>query len=82
MAENNKEVLEKKVIDVLENIKPYLQADGGDISFIELTDDYDVKVSLQGACHACPMSIQTLKLGVERTLKNAIPEIREVVRVY
>ncbi len=56
------EVLEQ-VKMALEGIRPYLQADGGDISIVELTDDMVVRVRLQGACDGCPMSIQTLKNG-------------------
>lgn len=65
----------------LERIRPYLQADGGDISIVELTDDMVVKVKLQGACHGCPMSIQTLKGGVEMVIKSQVPIIKEVVAV-
>jgi Fe-S cluster biogenesis protein NfuA len=70
-----------KINSALENIKPYLQADGGDISLVEITDDYTVKVKLHGACGCCPFSMQTLKAGVEDTLKREIPEIKEVVAV-
>ncbi len=65
----------------LEKIRPYLQADGGDIALVEVTDDMTVKVKLLGACGTCPMSMQTLKAGVEHTLKKAIPEIKQVVNV-
>ena len=70
-----------RIHEVLELVRPYLQADGGDIDFVDLTDDLTVQVVLKGACHSCPMSIQTLKFGVENALKNAIPEIKEVVAV-
>lgn len=70
-----------RINEVLELVRPYLQADGGDIDFVDLTEDLTVKVLLKGACHSCPMSIQTLKFGVENALKNAIPEIKEVVAV-
>jgi Fe-S cluster biogenesis protein NfuA len=71
----------EKIKDLLEQIRPYLQADGGDISLVEITDDLVVKVKLSGACGNCPMRMQTLKSGVERTLKKEIPEIKEVVAV-
>ncbi|MCA1744855.1 MAG: NifU family protein [Bacteroidales bacterium] len=74
------EVLEQ-VKMALEGIRPYLQADGGDISIVELTDDMVVRVRLQGACDGCPMSIQTLKNGVEMVIKNNVPVIKEVVAV-
>jgi len=74
----NKNVIEKKVANVLEQIRPYLQADGGDIRFVNLTDDLTVNVELQGACGSCPYSVMTLKNGVEEAVKKAIPEIKSV----
>ena len=71
-------MIEKKVTNVLEQIRPYLQADGGDIRFINLTDDMTVNVELQGACGSCPYSVMTLKNGVEEAVKKAIPEIKSV----
>lgn len=65
----------------LSRIRPYLQEDGGDIEFIELTDDLVVKVQFKGACVACPMSLQTFKAGVEQTLKNVAPELKEIVNL-
>jgi Fe-S cluster biogenesis protein NfuA len=70
-----------RINEVLDLVRPYLNADGGDIDFVDLTEDLTVKVNLKGACHSCPMSIQTLKFGVENALKNAIPEIKEVIAV-
>ncbi|HNW53933.1 MAG TPA: NifU family protein [Bacteroidales bacterium] len=70
--------LETKVKNVIEQIRPYLQADGGDISFVELTNDNVVNVELQGACGSCPFSRMTLKNGVEDAMKKAIPEIKSV----
>lgn len=78
MNEENKTLLEKKVRNVLEQIRPYLQQDGGDISFINLTDDNVVNVELHGACGSCPYSIMTLKNGVETAIRKAIPEIKSV----
>ncbi|HBS87516.1 MAG: hypothetical protein A2W91_00380 [Bacteroidetes bacterium GWF2_38_335] len=71
----------QKIRETLEMIRPYLQADGGDISLVDVTDDMVVKVKLLGACGCCPHSIQTLKSGVEQTLKREIPEVKEVVAV-
>ncbi|MBW6482985.1 MAG: NifU family protein [Vicingaceae bacterium] len=65
----------------LEQIRPFLIDDGGDIEFIEITDDFVVKVKLLGACKSCSMSTMTLKGGVEETLKRFIPEIKGVVAV-
>jgi Fe-S cluster biogenesis protein NfuA len=70
--------LETKVRNVIEQIRPYLQADGGDISFVELTTDNVVNVELQGACGSCPFSRMTLKNGVEDAMRKAIPEIKSV----
>jgi Fe-S cluster biogenesis protein NfuA len=81
MNANEKLVLEEKIHKVLETVKPYLQADGGDIQYINLTDDYTVQVQLLGACGSCPMSIQTLKFGVEHALLSVIPEIKSVEAV-
>ena len=67
-----------KVQNAIEQIRPYLQADGGDIAFVELTDDLTVKVELQGSCGSCPYSLMTLKNGVETAVRNAIPEIKAV----
>ncbi len=74
----NKEELSKKVINVIEQIRPYLQQDGGDIKFIEITDDMVVNVELQGACGSCPYSTMTLKNGVETAVIKALPEIKSV----
>ena len=70
--------LESKVRNVIEQIRPYLQADGGDISFVELTNDNVVNVELQGSCGSCPFSRMTLKNGVEEAVKKALPEIKSV----
>lgn len=70
--------LESKVRNVIEQIRPYLQADGGDISFVNITEDNTVNVELQGACGSCPFSRMTLKNGVEDAMKKAIPEIKSV----
>ena len=78
MTTEKKEELTRKVKNVLEQIRPYIQQDGGDIEFVELTDDMVVNVELKGACGSCPYSMTTLKGGVETTIKNAIPEIQSV----
>ncbi len=76
-----KEELNDKVRNVIEQVKPYLQADGGDINFVNITDDNTVNVELTGACGTCAFSTVTLKNGVEATLKKALPEIKEVVAI-
>ena len=79
MDEARKQDFEKRINESIEMIRPYLVADGGDIRFVELTDDMVVKVELLGACGSCPYSIQTLKNGVEQAVKKQIPEIKEVI---
>ncbi len=79
MEESKRQDLEKRVNETIAMIRPYLVADGGDIEFVELTDDMVVKVQLLGACGSCPYSIQTLKNGVEQAVRKQIPEIKEVV---
>ena len=69
-----------KVQKVIDEVRPNLQADGGDIEFLGI-DDGVVKVKLKGACAGCPMSTMTLKQGIERVLKAEVPEIKEVVAV-
>jgi len=72
---------EQKIKDVLEQLRPYLQADGGDLALSEITDDMVVKVKLVGACGSCPMRTMTLKAGVENTLKRQVPEVKSVEAV-
>jgi Fe-S cluster biogenesis protein NfuA len=62
-------------------IRPALQADGGNVELVEVTADGVVKVKLLGACGHCPMSTMTLKMGIERTLKEKVPGVKEVVSV-
>ena len=81
MSDNNKEATKQKVLNVLEQIRPYLQNDGGDIEFVNLTDDMIVNVRLTGACGSCPYSTMTLKSGVESAVLKAIPEIKSVESV-
>ncbi|MGB4654190.1 MAG: NifU family protein [Bacteroidales bacterium] len=73
--------IEEKVKKIIEQIRPFLQADGGDINFVNLTDDLVVNVQLVGACGSCPFSQMTLKNGVEEAIKREIPEIKSVENV-
>jgi Fe-S cluster biogenesis protein NfuA len=75
------ETMKEKVESTLGKIRPSLQADGGDVELIEVTPNGTVKVKLTGACGGCPMSQMTLKMGIERTLKQEVPEVKEVVGV-
>ncbi len=81
MTAEDKKQYTFRIKEVLDTVRPYLHADGGDIDFVDVSDDLIVYVNLTGACGTCAMSIQTLKFGVENALKNAIPEIKEVVAV-
>jgi len=73
--------MKERIEAALNKVRPLLQADGGDIQLIEVTDDGIVKVKLMGACGSCPMSQMTLKMGVEKILKQEVPEVKEVVSV-
>lgn len=74
--------IQERVEKVIEKIKPYIQSDGGDITLIAVHEDTGVvEVSLHGACTSCPSSQATLKGGVERMVKQEVPEIKEVVTV-
>ncbi|MBK3517931.1 NifU family protein [Carboxylicivirga marina] len=80
MGENKEQIIQQ-VETALEEIRPYLKGDGGDISLVEVTDDYIVKVRLEGSCDGCPLSMQTLKGGVEMVVKKTVPQIVEVIAV-
>jgi Fe-S cluster biogenesis protein NfuA len=71
----------KKVNDSLNSIRPYLEADGGGITLVEVTEDLTAKVELHGACTTCSMSTMTMKAGVEGAIRAAVPEIKAVVAV-
>lgn len=73
--------LNARVEEALNQIRPYLEADGGNVSLVEVTDDLIVKLKLLGACNTCSMSAMTLKAGIEETIRRAIPEIKSVEAV-
>ncbi len=73
--------MKEKVEEALKGIRAYLQADGGDVELVEVEEDGTVKVRLTGACRGCPMSQMTIQMGVERSLKEKIPEVKKVVAV-
>ena len=73
--------MEQKINDALQQIRPFLQRDGGDIEFVELTEDNVVKVRLQGHCDGCPGAQMTIKGVVEKILKESYPEIKSVEAV-
>jgi Fe-S cluster biogenesis protein NfuA len=73
--------MEEKVIKALDSIRPYLQADGGDVELVKVTGEGIVEVKLTGACGQCPMSQMTLRAGVERALIREVPGVRRVEAV-
>jgi Fe-S cluster biogenesis protein NfuA len=75
------EEITKKISDAIEQVRPFLQNDGGDISLVEVTEDLTVRVELHGACGSCPYSLMTLKNGVEQAIRKDVPQIKEVVAV-
>lgn len=77
----DREAIIKKVKNVLLQIEPYLKADGGGVEFVRLDDDMTVWVKLTGHCANCPHSTQTLKNGIEKTMKSVIPEIKSVEKM-
>jgi Fe-S cluster biogenesis protein NfuA len=74
-------MIKEKVEEALKQVRPSLQRDGGDIELVSVDEAGTVKVRLKGACGSCPMSTMTLKMGVEKHLKDHIPEVKEVVQV-
>ena len=78
-------ITDKKIIDKVEEalnqVRPYLESDGGNIRLIEVTDNYVVKVKLLGACGDCQVSMMTLKAGVELAVKKLLPQVKEVVDI-
>ena len=77
----NKEVTILKINNAIDQLRPFLIADGGDMEFLELTDDAIVRVKLLGACSDCSMSHMTMRAGLEEALKTAAPEVKSVEAV-
>ncbi|MDG1331472.1 MAG: NifU family protein [Crocinitomicaceae bacterium] len=75
----NKKDIEEKVLGSLEQLRPFLNADGGDMELVEITDEAVVVVRLLGACSDCSMSMMTLKAGLEEAVKKVAPEVKSVV---
>ncbi|WP_026957072.1 NifU family protein [Algoriphagus vanfongensis] len=74
-------VLSEQIEKALESIRPYLEADGGNVRVVELTDEKVLRIEMLGSCGSCPMSSMTLKAGIEDAIKRAIPEIIRVEAV-
>jgi Fe-S cluster biogenesis protein NfuA len=81
MIELNKEELSVKINAAIEQLRPFLHADGGDMELVEITDEAIVKVRLLGACSDCTMSVMTLKAGLEEAIKKVAPEVVSVEAV-
>lgn len=73
----NKELV-SRVEEALQQIRPYLEADGGNVSLLEVTEDNVVRLELLGACKSCSMSMMTMKAGIEETIRRSVPEISAV----
>ena len=73
--------MREEVERVLGMVRPALQADGGDVELVDVSEDGVVSVKLKGACGSCPMSTMTLKMGIEKTLRDKIPSVKSVVQV-
>lgn len=71
--------MKAEVQKALDIVRPSLQADGGDVELVDVSDDGIVKVRLTGACHGCPMSQMTLKMGIEKFLKKQVSSVKEVI---
>lgn len=71
----------EEVERVLEQLRPALKADGGDVELVDVTENNEVRIRLKGACSGCPMSQMTLQMGIEQALREEIPEVERVVAV-
>ena len=78
---NSEQTIEEKVKEIIETIRVSLQSHGGDVELVGIDPDNTVNVRLQGACQGCPGATMTMKMGIERILKERIPEIKQVVAV-
>ena len=81
MTDQERPLVEARVKNALEQIRPYLQQDGGDVEYVDITNEGVVMVRLQGHCGSCPHAMQTLKQGSESAIKRVIPGVKSVERV-
>ena len=81
MTDQEKTAVETKVKSAIQQIRPYLQQDGGDVEYVDMTNEGVVMVHLKGHCGTCPHAMQTLKQGIETAIKKVIPEVKSVERV-
>jgi Fe-S cluster biogenesis protein NfuA len=73
------ETLQQRVELALDTIRPYLEADGGNVEVVEITEDQTLKLQLKGACRTCNMSHMTMRSGIEETIRRAVPEIKQII---
>ena len=71
----------KFIEQALDNVRPYLKSDGGDVKFVELTKDMTVKIQFKGACEHCTVNFMTLENGIEREIKQLVPDIKKVISI-
>lgn len=81
MTDQEKSVIEVRVQNALNQIRPYLQQDGGDVEYVDMTNEGVVMVRLTGHCGSCPHAMQTLKQGIETAIKRVIPEVKSVEKI-
>lgn len=81
MTDQEKMIVEPRVKNALAQIRPYLQQDGGDVEYVDMTNEGVVIVRLKGHCGSCPHAMQTLKQGIETAIKRVIPEVKSVERI-
>jgi Fe-S cluster biogenesis protein NfuA len=81
MNNNFREEIMQKINVAISEVRPYLNADGGDVELVDLTVDNIVKVRLTGACDGCPFSLMTLKAGIEQAIRKKFPEMKEMIAV-
>lgn len=81
MTDQEKSVVEVRVQNALNQIRPYLQQDGGDVEYVDMTNEGVVMVRLTGHCGSCPHAMQTLKQGIETAVKRVIPEVKSVEKI-
>ena len=73
--------MKEQVQKAIDKVRPGLQADGGDVELVDVSADGIVKVKLTGACHGCPMAQMTLKMGIEKVIKQQVPSVKEVIAI-
>ena len=81
MDRNYFEEISGKINSAIDEVRPYLNADGGDVELVEVTGDLTVKVRLKGACDGCPFSMMTLRAGIEQAIRKKFPEMKELIAV-